>query len=207
MARDSTDRSDGTSDSARCRAAAVLAGGGSRRMGFDKALAELSSGTLLGRAVGLVRPLVDRVLVIGRRVDPARLPDVEGHLDAHPQAGPLGGIVTALEHSRPDSCLIIPCDMPLLGRDLLERLIDLHTPAMDCTLLVNPLTERWEPLVGVYGARCLPALTEAIEEGRLAIWRTLVRLEVQRVAVPHEQAGRLLNLNTPGDLRRFGTLE
>jgi len=183
--------------------AAVLAGGNGRRLGFDKAAVRFESGTLLEHAVGLVRPLADCVVVVGRRFESGRFRAVEGHPDAYPEAGPLGGIATALRLSQPRRCLIVPCDMPLLRRGLLARLIRLHRPETDATLLMNPVRGWPEPLVGVYAARCLPHMVEAIAAGRLAIWRTLARLTVRHVSISVDQADQLVNLNTPNDLSRL----
>jgi len=178
----------------------VLAGGDSRRMGSDKADVVYESTPLLDRAVRLVEPLADRVLVVGRHVPDGRFAAVEAHLDACPNAGPLGGIATALKLSAPHACLIVPCDMPLLTQDLLRRLIQACVGEVDCALVDNPMRGRLEPLVGVYAARCLPPMEQAIAAGRLAIWRTLKLLTVHGVTVPDDQRDQLVNLNTPRDL-------
>ena len=175
-------------------------------MGCDKADVVYESTTLLDRAVRLVQPLADRVLVIGRRVPDGRLATVEAHLDAYPDAGPLGGIATALKLSAPHACLIVPCDMPLLTQDLLRRLIRTCVGEVDCALVDNPMRGRLEPLVGVYAARCLPPMEQAIAAGRLAIWRTLKLLTVRGVTVPDHQRDQLVNLNTPRDLSGNRTL-
>jgi molybdopterin-guanine dinucleotide biosynthesis protein A len=182
----------------------VLAGGRSRRMGFDKTEVLLEVGTLLEHAVRRLLPLADRVLLVGRRADDLRLGPIEGHEDAYPEAGPLGGIATALCLARPRPCLIIPCDMPMLTTDLLGGLLAAHDSSVDCTLAVNPTTGRWEPLVGVYEACCLAPFQQAIADRRLAIWRTLERLRVRRLSIPAAQADQFINLNTPDDLARWG---
>lgn len=211
-------RADGAepASSVRCRVAAVLAGGGSRRMGTDKARVQIGSTTLLDQALRRAMSVADRVLLIGRRLDAmpvrsdrrpagtARRLSVESHLDAYPDAGPLGGIATALKLSRPHACLITPCDMPLLEVELLECLIRAHTEDVDYTLIKNPLARYPEPLVGVYAARCLPVIEQAISEGQLAIWRALSGMARRCVEVSPAEAEQLANLNTPRDLLRLG---
>ena len=177
-------------------------------MGRDKTEVQLESQTLLERAVSIVRPLADRVLIVGKDVGPRPFDGIETHLDDHANAGPLGGIATALRLARPHPCLIIPCDMPMLSAGLLGRLIGSHGRDLDCTLLMNPDTGRPEPLVGVYAPSCLAAMAESIAAGRLAIWRTLAELRVRHVPVPAAQADQLVNLNTPNDvsgLEQLGT--
>ena len=177
-------------------------------MGQDKTEVRFESETLLERAVSIVRPLSDRVLIVGKDVGPRLIDGVETSVDDHADVGPLGGIATALRLARPHPCLIIPCDMPMLGADLLSGLIRSHGRDVDCTLLVNPDTGRIEPLVGVYASSCLDAMSASIAAGRLAIWRTLAELTVRHVPVPAAQADQLVNLNTPNDvsgLEQLGT--
>ncbi|MBN1346350.1 MAG: molybdenum cofactor guanylyltransferase, partial [Phycisphaerae bacterium] len=69
----------------------------------------------------------------------------------------------------------------------------------------NPKRGWPEPLIGVYGARCLPLLDGAIAAGELAIWRIFERVQVHHLEVSPEEAEQLLNLNTPGDLTQLGT--
>jgi molybdenum cofactor guanylyltransferase len=187
-------------------------------MGQDKAHVSIGSITLLEQAVRRAHVLADRVLVVGRTEEQVveRIGDrtfrgaagelvVEHYPDAYPGAGPLGGIATALRLSRPHACLIAPCDMPLLGEELLRRLVRSHARDTDCTLLMNPVIHRPEPLVGVYAARCLPFMEQAIDAGRLAIWRTLRQLTVRYVTPSPDELDQLTNLNTPRDLSRLDT--
>ncbi len=189
----------------RIACAAVLAGGAGRRMGVDKAGVRIGSETLLERAMRLARSVSRRLFVVGRSFEAQGSPDAPRIPDDYVEAGPLGGIATALRLAASQDCLILPCDMPLLSEDLLRRLIALHhdQPA-DCTLVVNPIRGRPEPLVGVYAPTCLAPMRESIAQRRLAIWRTLEPLRVQLLTVPRDEARQLVNLNTPKDLTELG---
>jgi molybdopterin-guanine dinucleotide biosynthesis protein A len=88
----------------------VLAGGQSRRMRRDKAALPWGAGSLLDHMIQLLSTVAGRVRVVGR----GELPDNV------PGKGPLGGILTALEHTDRDENLILAVDLPLLTPDFLE---------------------------------------------------------------------------------------
>ena len=109
----------------------ILAGGKSTRMGGgDKCLALLAGQTLLSRAIARARPQVHELL-LNANGDPARfagaklplLPDVIENY-----AGPLAGILTALEWARDarPSCTHVvsfASDTPFFPMDLVAHLI------------------------------------------------------------------------------------
>jgi molybdopterin-guanine dinucleotide biosynthesis protein A len=92
---------------------AVLCGGASRRMGRDKALIPLDGRSLAGRVADAIGAAgAAGVVAVGG--DPSALAD-EGLTvipDAEPGAGPLAGIVTALEHHDRDEIVFVgACDL------------------------------------------------------------------------------------------------
>ena len=100
---------------------AIIAGGGSRRFGSDKALALLDGRPLLAHVVEALRSETDDLVICGR--------NVEGHicLDDYPAPGlgPLGGIAAALRHASErgyDAVLTSACDTPFLPDRLARRL-------------------------------------------------------------------------------------
>ena len=107
-------------------AAVILAGGQGRRMGgADKGLIEYQGRPLIEWALAALAPQVEEVLIsanrnldayaaYGRRVLPDTLPDF---------AGPLAGVLAALEAVDTDWLLVAPCDTPHLPADLACRLL------------------------------------------------------------------------------------
>ena len=94
---------------------AVLCGGGSRRMGRDKAVIVVAGETLLARAARTLSGVFDEVLVVGREAPPPGLPPhVRALADERPGLGPLGGIATALAAAGHEWVFVCACDMPLL---------------------------------------------------------------------------------------------
>ncbi|MEN8182299.1 MAG: NTP transferase domain-containing protein, partial [Myxococcota bacterium] len=96
-------------------------GGGSRRMGRDKARLELAGQTLATRLADLLASLVEEVLLVGGEPPPGtvgqRVPDPSGPACA------LRGVVGALEAATRESVLVLATDLHLLTPDPLPALV------------------------------------------------------------------------------------
>lgn len=166
--------------------AAILAGGASRRMGTDKALLTLAGRTLLERAIAGVEEVAAETFVVGDRTTYHRF-GVPVVADGFPDAGPLGGIATALRSAAHDDVLIVACDMPFLSRPLLRAMADLPR---EYDVLV-PLTHRsgsgrggsttYETLHAIYRRTALPEIEYQIARGELSVVAALAGLAVREL--------------------------
>src|SRR5258708_22440920 len=100
----------------------ILVGGKSSRMGSDKALLELHGAPLIHRSADLLNPLFARITLVGHpeRYADFRMPAL---VDRWPDAGPLGGIGTALAAARAPWCLMLACDMPFVTNEWITFLL------------------------------------------------------------------------------------
>jgi molybdenum cofactor guanylyltransferase len=177
----------------------VLAGGGSTRMGRNKALLPFRGITLVEHIAGIVREVAGSVTLIG---DPLQL----GHLglpvvaDKLPGSGPASGIYTALTITSTDWNLIAGCDMPGITCDILLGLLRCAavTP-VDSVAAAGPLGEP-EPLCAVYHRRCLPAVARAIRDNKLKMKDLLAELGVEVITV---DPAAIANMNTPADWAEY----
>jgi molybdopterin-guanine dinucleotide biosynthesis protein A len=97
----------------------VLAGGRSQRFGgVDKARLPLGGRTLLQRAIDALVPVTTRRLVVGGVPGDS----AETVPDRFPGAGPLGGILTALDAIDTSHALLLAVDLPFISGSLLEDL-------------------------------------------------------------------------------------
>jgi molybdenum cofactor guanylyltransferase len=172
----------------------VLAGGASRRMGWDKALSSLpASAAERLAAVCAEVAVADR----GRGLLPGlpSLPDGPGR-------GPVAGILGAAAAYPGRPLLVLACDLP---RVPVELLAELAVPK-----LFDWAVPRWErgvePLCAFYapGALALLAATGLRAPHRLAGEDLAIRYlegdDLERFGPPEEV---FLNLNTPEDLERY----
>jgi molybdopterin-guanine dinucleotide biosynthesis protein A len=189
----------------------VLAGGGSTRFGRDKALVEFGSTPLLLQIVTLAQTCASPVTVIAntekyRPLD-ASLEIVE---DRWPGEGPLGGIITALQHTAATdlACrwnLILSCDMPFLSHEWLQYLVSRALAAGSDTQIILPHSAHGpEPLCACYRTDSAAALESVFATGIRKVTAALKQLPTEvldeSVWKRFDSAGRLFwNMNTLAD--------
>ena len=189
----------------------VLAGGASSRFGRDKALVRFGETPLLLQIVDLAQSCTSDVTIVagGQKYGEfgGELKVVE---DRWPAAGPLGGIITALEHTAvtaPDCRwnLILSCDMPFLSRGWLEFLVECARASAAETQVILPHSAHGpEPLCACYRTDAAGALKSVFDRGVRKVTEALkqVRTEVldESAWKRFDSAGRLFwNMNTPAD--------
>jgi molybdopterin-guanine dinucleotide biosynthesis protein A len=189
----------------------VLSGGASSRFGRDKALVRFDSIPLLLRIVKLVQPCTSEVAVVAAA---HKYGDLDANLeiveDRWPGEGPLGGIITALQHSaatnhRAEWNLILGCDMPFLTAEWLKFLVDRARASPPEIQIILPHSAHGpEPLCACYRTAAAHPLKNAFDSGVRKVTQALqqVRTEVldESVWKRFDSAGRLFwNMNTPAD--------
>lgn len=181
----------------------LLAGGASRRMGREKALLETAEGPLWRRqwalleAVGGARPWV---------AAPARPGWLPPELEWVPDvaaAGPLGGVVAALQRAGSGRVLILAVDLPRMNEACLRQLVSLSEAGRG----VIPHGPRgWEPLAAIYPAEVAEAGQARLVQGDFALWAWAEALEgegrIRRWEIPEAFQDCFLNVNTPEDWGR-----
>jgi molybdenum cofactor guanylyltransferase len=158
---------------------AVLAGGGSRRMGQDKAILPFRGKPLIQHVSDLLQSVFADVVIVSshRQIYPfLRVPVLT---DIIPDCGPLGGIYTALVHGG-DRCLFVAaCDLPLISPELIRYILDFEipkdvtpghlNPSEEPTAKIPVQDERLHPLCGWYSANCRISIEENLKQGQLKV--------------------------------------
>jgi molybdenum cofactor guanylyltransferase len=135
-------------------AAAVLAGGASRRMGRDKATLAVGGVELASLALAAAARVAHPVVLVAPEGHPARR--VAAPAIADPGLGPLAALAAALDALAAEHVLVLAGDHPGLRVELLARLVALAGEAEAVACRRGP---RLEPLVAVYERA--PALAAA----------------------------------------------
>lgn len=110
---------------------AILTGGGSTRMGRDKADVPVGGKPMLERVASAVETVADRVVLLG--------PEREGWEcwpDSVHAQGPLAGIATALSRTEADRVGVVAVDHPFVTSSLLRHLV-----ALEADIPVVPVDE------------------------------------------------------------------
>jgi molybdopterin-guanine dinucleotide biosynthesis protein A len=177
----------------------VLAGGGSRRMGRPKAWLEVGDTFLLRYVVDRLAPAFSEVMV--SFAEPEQLEEPLPYrivFDRKRSAGPLAGLEAGLLAARNELIFAVACDMPYVTQDFAQMAI-VAARRSDAALV--RIDGRPEPVCGAYGRSALPAITEALDAGRLKTADAIALLDVTWLEGLDQDIFR--SLNTPEDLDRF----
>jgi len=177
----------------------VLAGGDSRRMGRAKAWLEVGDTTLLRYVADRLAPGFSEVIV--SFAEPEQLEEPVPYrivFDRKASGGPLAGLEAGLAAARNEALFAIACDMPYVTPQVAQLAV---VAARDCDAAIPRVDGRPEPMCGAYRRSALPAITGALNEGRLKAADIADELDVTWLEGLDPQLFR--SLNTPQDLQRF----
>lgn len=178
----------------------VLAGGQSRRMGRDKALLQHDGRTQLQTAVELLATVTDKQFVSTRREqrdDPERS-RYEQIVDRYENAGPIAGILSAMDAYPDVDWLVVACDLPNLDLETLSYLKSQTDTSKPFIAYRSSHDELPEPLCAIYRQGSDAKLRKFVDEGIVCPRKMLIRSDTQLLQQPNPRA--LDNVNTPEDL-------
>lgn len=169
----------------------VLTGGGSTRMGRDKALLRVGDQTLCERIGDILNSVTEEVFLVGH---PERYRNLKYSClsDLHPDLGPLSGLEAALAANSAEFNLVVSCDTYNLDVQWLQALLAEAERGALCAALQDS-SGQLQPLCAVYRSECRTVVSKALQERRLRMMDLLEELEARPVPVD----GLLANLNTP----------
>lgn len=165
-------------------------------MGRNKALLPYRGGTLGEFVARTVHSAAGSAVLVGEsglyeRFGYPVIPDL------YPGEGPLGGILTALNHTTSEWNLVAACDMPGLSADFLAGILDAAVKSnADIVVPAGP-SGRPEPLCAVYHRRARAGLEDAFRAGQRKVMAAVAGLRTEALRVIEGAAFQ--NVNTPED--------
>jgi molybdopterin-guanine dinucleotide biosynthesis protein A len=181
---------------------AILAGGGSERMGQDKALKLFLGRPLIQRVQERLAGLAEEIIVSTNQPEKYAFLGLPLYPDLIPDRGALGGLYSALSAVHSPWMAAIACDMPFASAALFEYERDLMARE-DVDAVIPRGPHGTEPLHAIYRCEsCLPAIRSALDAGEWKLISWLPKVKVHYVP-PAEIAEidpsglAFWNLNTP----------
>jgi len=185
--------------------AAILAGGESKRMGFDKQQLVIGQETIIAHQISVLSKHFDQILIISNNHLSDHflsLDKVAVYNDVLKGYGPLGGIHSALKYSYDPYVFIVACDMPEINESYLEymnRLLKDHQAIVTC------FGDWIEPFHGYYHKSLIKPIEKYLIKGYRNISSLLKEYRVYYIA---EDIARIYtpdwalfdNINTKEDL-------
>jgi len=176
---------------------AILAGGGGRRIGGDKAIVEVHGRPLISYPLETVRQALGKVVIVAKA--DTKLPYVSGvtvwiepDLGRHPIIGIMQAI--ALADGRP--VLVCGADLPFVSVSLVKRLTKAN-PGRAPAVIACAQGEM-QPLLGCYQRRALPLLRADAAALTRPLRETIAAIDPVRFEV--DDPDELFDVDTPDDL-------
>lgn len=150
--------------------AAILAGGKSSRMGFDKQLLMEDDRRLMETVIDTLKQEFSDILIITARPELYAGMDVRLHSDIYPGRGPLAGIHAALQYARSRWVYLLACDMPVVNLDFVRHMKDCIRDS-GANICVCERNGRMEPFNTFYSRDLLGDITRRLEAGDSSLFR------------------------------------
>ncbi len=178
-------------------------------MGRTKALIEIDGRAMGDRVADALRAVgADPVVLVGG--DPVELDVLSAPVvpDRFPGEGPVGGVLTALDHLAArtgpdtlDATFVLPCDLADVTADALWPLLEAAAGDAHSRVWVAA-TDRMEPMCALWSIQARGVVRERFVVGERALHRVIAELPHTTVTV---DAAALRNVNRPEDLPGSGS--
>lgn len=193
--------------------AIILAGGNSKRMGFDKQFISMGNMSITEYIIEALKPLFPNIILVTNIPQAYEKSDVEIAEDLYKNIGPLGGIHAGLMKSKSRYNYIIACDMPYINKDYIKYMAKrLQDGDYRAEAVITRFGEWIEPFNALYSK----ALTTKIESGIFMDKKRISGLlKMSKVIYIEESRARsfspdwsmFMNLNTEKELMAFRALK
>lgn len=182
----------------------ILAGGRSSRFGSDKARADLDGNAMIARLYASLRSVAAEPVVVAECRDKYADLGLTTIADDAPGLGPLGGLLTALNHRRARGgegwLLLSACDWAEFHLRWVEKLWRSTQAAHDAVAFRDHAV--WQPMLALYHTRIVPEVEVCLRSPIRRMTALLDRIAARAVDPPADWS-MLLQINTQKDRDRY----
>ncbi len=169
---------------------AILAGGKSSRMKYNKAFAKLGDYSIIETIINKLRKNFDNnIIIISNEPELYEHLGLKIYTDIYPGLGPISGIHSALVNSSSEAVFAIACDMPFVPQSLIEHMIE-RADGYDA--VVARINNFYQATSALYQKSCLPVLTDCLENNKLKTG--LIFRELNALVLDEQQVAKFGNL-------------
>jgi molybdopterin-guanine dinucleotide biosynthesis protein A len=186
--------------------AIIIAGGKSRRMGFDKALMKMGNTTCIELIIQKLKKHFDEIIIAAGNTNKYGFLGEKTVIDEIKNAGPIGGLHAGLKSSNSIYNYLIACDMPVICDDLISDLR--RMVAMKPDIIACKNNDFIEPFHGVYSKSLITRIEQQVNNDGYSIFNLMKHSNTEII---HEAKITKLckglpiftNLNTRQNLEQF----
>jgi len=161
-------------------AAYILAGGQSRRIGYDKLFAPIPKLSLIENSLLICQQVCNPVKIAAKMKDKFASLGVEVVIDDPDTDGPLAGIIAILEDCSDDYCFVTAADFYDLNSNLVSTIIENYNNEQYFSFKIN---DRIQPLCGIYHKSTLSVMKEAALQSNYKMFEILKNLETRTLPI------------------------
>ena len=186
--------------------AIILAGGNSRRMGFDKQFISMGDMSITEYIIDTLKPLFPNIILVTNKPQAYNRADIEVVEDKYKGFGPLGGIHAGLMKSQSRYNYITACDMPYINGDYIRYMIRrLEKNEYEAEAVITRFGDWIEPFNAFYSKTLIPKIEAGIFADKRKISGLLKMADViyieESIARQYSPDWDMfMNLNTEKDL-------
>ncbi|MGH1386931.1 molybdenum cofactor guanylyltransferase [Kordia sp.] len=175
----------------------ILAGGKSKRMGSDKGFILYNGKPFIQHSIDALEPLVTEIIIVSnnKEYDVFKKKRV---VDIIPDAGPLAGLYTGLQHATTEDNLVLSCDIPLINTTILKELIN-HSTEADIVQVQSQ--DRKMPLIALYKKKCKDQCLSLLEQGERRLRVLIEKSNTKTIRLNKTMEIYTKNVNTPIELK------
>ncbi len=183
----------------------VLAGGKSTRMGKDKGLIAYHGKPQREYIAEILAELCNKTFLSFRSdQSPETASNFPILKDSFEGLGPFGAILSAFREEPEVAWLVVACDLPMLDKATLNRLLAERNSSKLATCYRSPVNTFPEPLVALWEPKAYPVALQFLAQGYSCPRKVLINSPVKELEV--SDGKKLLNVNTPEDMESIKTL-
>ena len=181
----------------------VLAGGESKRMGFNKAEAKMHGESMLMRMIDKLKEITPTIVVSSGNANYSNIsfPQI---IDEYSRCGPIGGIYSVLKASKTSLNLVVSCDIPLVSVSLLEHIVEKAKESNALITLPVDHDGQLQMMCAVYHKDILPILQQQIDAQAFKMKNLVGMVATEYVEISKEhplyQENAFMNVNNPTNL-------
>lgn len=192
--------------------AAILAGGKSSRMGFDKQLLMEDDRWILETVIETLKQEFSDILIVTAKPQLYEGMGVRLCSDLYPGRGPLAGVHAALHYSRSQYIYLLACDMPVVNLPFIRHMKQkLQENGMD--ICASRCNDRMEPFNTFYSRSLLREVIHRLETGNSSLFRFINAsracvLDQEDAACFDKELRMFTNINTRTEYEKYlGSIE
>ncbi|MGL5312843.1 MAG: molybdenum cofactor guanylyltransferase [Peptostreptococcaceae bacterium] len=178
---------------------AILAGGKGSRMNYkNKALLSYQNKTFIENLLEVGKNF-EEIIIVANNKEAYKQYNVRIIPDIYKDKGPLGGIHSALLHSKFDKVFCIACDMPLLSEECLNIIGEFDFSE---DILVPKSNGRMQPLCAVYSKNIIDSVEKNIIENNNKLQHLIINNNYKIIDMDFSDEN-FININTPEEYRNL----